>query len=99
MPFGSNIQMYAVVVDEHGEYADHTGINCVPVDVPSADPPWWWSEYLTEEWKRKNKISKEPTRDERTRLQRAEQQFAASERLQNARFDQPTEAPRHEVWK
>lgn len=99
MPFGDHTVTRKVVLDEDGGFITKTGgIRNRAVVVPEAEPPVWWSEYLLEEWKRKNKVGQR-AKDPRTSLQKAEDEWLRGERLYALTGKvTSTGAPRHELW-
>ena len=76
MPFGSNPKAYLLLLGREA-FAAHQGkLPVRRIRLPSAEPPDWWSDYLLEEWKRRNRMGQVP-RDTRTRCQRVEDESKA----------------------
>lgn len=97
MPFGDNVQVYQAKVSRE-EFA--AGPQKVPqrrVKVESVEAPWWWSEYLTDEWKRRNRVD-QPRRDLRTRLQRADADWGAMKFRWSQNDPHFVSEPKHAIW-
>lgn len=69
MPFGDHVTTWRATVSREEYRPGIQKIPSKPVKVPEADAPWWWTEYLTDEWKRRNHYKQQP-RDRRTQWQR-----------------------------
>lgn len=100
MPFGDNIKTYRVALPP-GEMPP-PGTYKVParwIKVPEAPAPWWWSEYLMEEWKRKNGLTSRPRvltkwQQEQDAWEFQEMRQRGAELVNNVRSG----APLHNPW-
>lgn len=97
MPFGSNTVTYRVLPEKDGVIVlgDHGRPRARKVNVPTAEAPWWWSEYLLAEWKRRNGVEQK-RRDTRAGWQRDRDEWVRREGVNMLRGS--TGMPRHEVW-
>lgn len=78
MPFGDNPKIYKLALPPgempaHGEKLPARLVK----NVPTAAPPWWWTEYLTDEWKRKNGMG--GMRESRTKWRQDRDRWEADE--------------------
>lgn len=99
MPFGDNTKVYALALPPGELPARGEKLPARLVkDVPTAPAPWWWSEYLMDEWKRKHGLT--ARRDGRTEWQKDKEQWEHADLMaRGPQFLQGTRGiPRHCIW-
>ncbi len=94
MPFGSNVRT-VTLAEPWSPTIQNPKVRTVK--VPEAEAPWWWSQYLTEEWKRRNHYNQKP-RDGRSGLQKAEDEWNVANLRWSVEDPHYIGLPPHAIW-
>lgn len=98
MPFGSATTTYKVNLtrDEFFLGNQQEKVPWKKITVEAEVAPWWWSEYLLEEWERTHLAR--PKRDRRTGWQRAQDEWKLQAFRWSAEDPHAPETGLHRAW-